>query len=106
MIARGAIGNPWIFKEAQELMKDGFISTVLDEEIRISTTLRHLGYAVKVKGEKRAVLEHRKFYTGYLKGLPNASQCRIKLMKPVTYNEVEDILMEYLQHLTSFKEAV
>ncbi|MFO7448077.1 MAG: tRNA dihydrouridine synthase DusB [Ignavibacteriaceae bacterium] len=106
MIARGAIGNPWIFKEAKELLSTGSVSTVIDEDMRIKTTLRHLELAIKIKGEKRAVLEHRKFYTGYLKGLYNVSEIRARLMVPVVYNEVEDILLTYLEYLKSFKMAV
>ena len=106
MIARGAIGNPWVFKEAKELVTNGTISIIVDEEKRIKTCLRHLYLAIKVKGEKRAVLEHRKFYTGYLKGLHNVSQIRKALMVPYTYNEVEDILLRYLDDLQNFKLVV
>lgn len=56
MIARGAIGNPWIFKETKELLKTGIVETVIDEELRIKTTLRHLKLAVEVKGEKEQSL--------------------------------------------------
>jgi tRNA-dihydrouridine synthase B len=106
MIARGAIGNPWIFKEAKELLLDGFISTAIDEELKIKTCLRHLELAIQVKGNRRAILEHRKFYTGYLKGLHNVSEIRKSLMVPTEYNEVEDILLKYLDYLTSFKVAI
>jgi len=106
MIARGAIGNPWIFKEAKELMTTGNISTVIDEEMRIKTCLRHLELAINVKGKRRAILEHRKFYTGYLKGLHNVSEIRKALMVPTEYKEIEDILMNYLEYLTNFNIAV
>lgn len=106
MIARGAIGNPWIFKEAKELLEQGYISTVIDDELKIKTCLRHLKLAAGVKGERRAVLEHRKFYTGYLKGLPNVSQIRKALMVPVVYEGVEEILLQYLSDLQNFKIAV
>src|SRR5690606_5347889 len=76
MIARGAIGNPWIFAEAKELLSTGKITFNIDEELRIKTALRHLKLAIDVKGMKRAVLEHRKFYTGYLKGLHGISEIR------------------------------
>jgi len=104
MIARGAIGNPWIFTEAKELMQYGAITTILDENLRIKTTLRHLHLAIDVKGERRAVLEHRKFYSGYLKGLPNASITRNELMQVTEFVYVEEILNRYLEFLNQRKE--
>ncbi len=98
MIARGAIGNPWIFKEAKELLSTGSILTVVDAKLRIETCLKHLKQAIKVKGDRRAVIEHRKFYSGYLKGLYNASQLRSSLMSLFDYNAVEDLLMDYLRN--------
>jgi len=103
MIARGAIGNPWIFKEAKELLSTGYISTVIDEDIRIKTCLRHLELAVKVKGERRAVIEHRKFYSGYLKGLYNASKVRSDLMKYTEFIKIQDVLLKYLSELKEFQ---
>jgi tRNA-dihydrouridine synthase B len=99
MIARGAIGNPWIFLEAKELMKKGFISTKIDEEMKIKTCLRHLELAIDVKGERRAVLEHRKFYSGYLKGMHHASKIRNELMEYLEYKLVRNVLLRYLDEL-------
>jgi tRNA-dihydrouridine synthase B len=106
MIARGAIGNPWIFEDAKQLLTQGYISTLIDPAKRIKTTLRHLELGVMVKGEKRAVLEHRKFYSGYLKGLYNASQIRAKMMTITEYKPVEDILLKYLEDLEEYKIAI
>jgi tRNA-dihydrouridine synthase B len=106
MIARGAIGNPWIFSEAKDLLNHGFIKTKIDVEKKIKIGLRHLRLATKVKGERRAVLEHRKFYSGYLKGQYNASQIRQALMIPVDYNAVEDILLKYLEQLKNYEVVV
>jgi tRNA-dihydrouridine synthase B len=105
MIARGAIGNPWIFKEAKEHLLKGNISIVIDEEIRIKSCLRHLELAVKVKGERRAVIEHRKFYSGYLKGLYNASKVRSDLMKYIEFSAIEDVLLKYLSELKEYQLA-
>jgi tRNA-dihydrouridine synthase B len=106
MIARGAIGNPWIFSEAKELLEHGFIKTKINIERKIKICLRHLQLAVKVKGERRAVIEHRKFYSGYLKGLYNASQVRQALMQVTDYASVEDILLKYLDQLKNYEVAV
>jgi len=103
MIARGAIGNPWIFKEAKELISTGNITSIIDEELRIKTCLRHLYLAIEVKGEKRAILEHRKYYSGYLKGLYNASKVRNELMKYVEYTGVEEVLIKYLSDLKEYQ---
>ena len=106
MIARGAIGNPWIFKEAKELLTSGSISTTINEETKINTCLQHLKLAMKIKGERRAVIEHRKFYSGYLKALPNVSSVRHSLMQEIEYNYVEKILLNYLDELLNYKIAV
>ena len=99
MIARGAIGQPWIFVQAKELIKYGKILTTADANLRISTALKHLKDSIPIKGETRAVLEFRKFYSGYLKGLFNASKIRNELMKIPDYAGVEKILLDYLEFL-------
>ncbi|MCH7516892.1 MAG: tRNA dihydrouridine synthase DusB [Bacteroidetes bacterium] len=106
MIARGAIGNPWIFLEAKELMQTGKITTVIDEELKIKSCLRHLNLSINVKGEMRAVLEHRKFYSGYLKGLYGASRVRSDLMQYTNYTGVEESLLKYLESLKSYQEEL
>ena len=99
MIARGAIGNPWIFLEAKEILTKGYISTEIDHEMKIKTCLRHLDLAIGVKGERRAVIEHRKFYSGYLKGMHHASKIRNELMQILEYNSVKDTLYRYLDEI-------
>jgi tRNA-dihydrouridine synthase B len=99
MIARGAIGNPWIFLEAKELLEKGFISTKVDDKMKIKTCLRHLELAVDIKGERRAVLEHRKFYSGYLKGMHRASKVRNDLMQVDKFQAVKDRLFDYLDEI-------
>ncbi|MFC2103025.1 tRNA dihydrouridine synthase DusB [Bacteroidota bacterium] len=106
MIARGAIGNPWIFLEAKEIMQSGTVHTIVDENIKIKSCLRHLKLAIDIKGERRAVLEHRKFYAGYLKGLFNASKTRAELMNHMDYFGVETVLLEYLKYLEESKKQL
>ncbi|MFC2082091.1 tRNA dihydrouridine synthase DusB [Bacteroidota bacterium] len=105
MIARGAIGQPWIFKEAKELLENGKINTPFTAENRIHATLRHLKLEVESKAENRAVITFRKFYTGYLKGLYNSSKVRQELMQYVEYDPVEEVLLKYLEFLNSYQAA-
>lgn len=95
MIARGAIDNPWIFKQSKELMETGNVTTEITPQMKIETCLKHLKLSLRIKEEVRAVKEHRKFYTGYLKGLRNASFIRNELMHINTFNEVEELLLKY-----------
>jgi tRNA-dihydrouridine synthase B len=104
MIARGAIANPWIFKEAKELLEKGKISFEITPEIRVYTALRHLKDSIEIKGERRAVLEFRKYYTSYLKGLFGVSVVRQELMKILEYNFIEELLLKYLEEIKAYRE--
>ncbi len=96
MIARGAIANPWVFREAKQLLATGCMPPPPTFDERIDTALRHLRLAVQIKGERRAVLEMRKHYIAYLKYVPNSRQMRNILMKPETLAEAEDVLHSLL----------
>jgi nifR3 family TIM-barrel protein len=94
MIGRAAIGYPWIFKEIKAYLKD---KTILPEptiDERIATSTRHFIHAIEVKGPKRAVLEMRKFYSNYFKGIANFKPFKIRLMAAVDPQEVLKILAE------------
>ncbi len=97
---------PGYLKEAKELLTTGSISTTINEETKINISLQHLRLAIKIKGERRAVIEHRKFYSGYLKGLPNVSKVRQALMQEMEYDYVEKILLNYLDELLNYKMAI
>lgn len=99
MIARGAIGNPWIFKEAKELLFNGVININITPEFRIKTALKHLRYELEIKDTRAAVIPFRKFWSGYLKGLKNSSKIKQELMKLTEYAPIENLLMNYLEDL-------
>ncbi|MBZ0180082.1 MAG: tRNA dihydrouridine synthase DusB [Melioribacteraceae bacterium] len=106
MIARGAIGNPWIFQQAKELLETGSVRTLVTHHERVETILKHLRYELEEKDERRAIIPFRKYYTGYLKGLFNASKIRQQIMQIVTYDELEILLYDYLNELESHDKLI
>lgn len=98
MIARGAIEHPWIFREAKLLLSGNPFQDVSVDEM-INTCLRHLKYSLEIKEERAAILPFRKYYAGYLKGLPKSKEVRLELYKQLHYAPIEEILLKYLNAL-------
>jgi tRNA-dihydrouridine synthase B len=103
MIARGAIEYPWIFREAKELLLGKNVIPVSVDE-RISTALRHLKYSLEIKDVRAAIIPFRKYYAGYLKGLPRSKEIRQELYKQLEYNPIEEILLKYLDELKTYEQ--
>ncbi len=91
MIGRAAIGNPFIFKEIKDFLS-GKESHVYNYEERAEVCIKHLRDAAEIKGERPAVLEMRKQYSGYFKGIPHFKERKLKLMAALTVKECEDAL--------------
>jgi tRNA-dihydrouridine synthase B len=106
MIGRGAIKNPWIFSQAKKFMKTGILPPEPNLSERIKTLMDHLKYSAQSKGEPRGVIEMRKHYSGYLKGVPDIAKFRIELMQYKTLNEVLEKLEEYLVKGTQIQDEV
>lgn len=91
MVGRAAIGNPFVFKEIKNHFA-GITTPLPTYEERVSTCMEHLHRAVEVKGERTAVLEMRRHYSGYFKGIPNFKEKKMRLMLALTVAECEAIL--------------
>lgn len=97
MIGRAAIGNPFIFREAKWLLETGEVPSPPTLEERIKVCIKHLKMNIKYKGESRGIIEFRKFYNGYLKGIPNIGLVRSKVIVSESVNEIEELLMDFLE---------
>ncbi len=103
MVARGAQGNPWIFKRIARYLETGEILQEPTPEERIEMALRHLQKIVDMKGEYIGVREMRKHLAWYLKGIRNSAAIRGQI------NAVEDqkamglLLQNFLNSLSQFK---
>lgn len=93
MIARGAMGNPWIFREIIQGKKE----VTLKEKLEI--ILEHIDMAVEYYGEKRAVPELRKHIAWYLKGLKASSKVKDEINSELSSKRVKKMLILYFDEL-------
>ena len=94
MIARGACGNPWIFKSILEGKE--YIPT---HEEKLSVIFSHLDLLVKAEGEKLANLKSRKHIAWYLKGMKGSTTVKEKIFKSESVLNTKEILKEYFKSL-------
>lgn len=98
MIARGALGNPFIFEEIKSGFKNIEYKPPSNRE-RIETALEHLKKIIYFKGEKTAISESRKHMAWYLKGMKNSSEIKNKIFSAKTFSEIENILSKYSEEI-------
>ncbi len=98
MVARGSMGNPWIFKQIENKLNgiDPVEITYID---KIEMCLRHYELSIKYGGEKKAVREMRKHASWYLKGLPKSNDIRGVMNTLDESKEVFDLLNAYKEEL-------
>ncbi len=95
MIARGALGNPWIFREANALWRgeEKPAPPTLDE--KIAMILRHLDDLIAQKGEYAGVREMRKFIGWYLKGVHGSAAIRREINELKSADAVRKRLLAF-----------
>lgn len=95
MIGRGAIGNPWIFRDAKAFMATGEVPPPPTWAERLAVVAEHLTLKCEWLGEHKGVLEMRRMYGGYFKGFRNASTLRTLLMEQDTKDGVLEVLLNF-----------
>ena len=88
MIGRGCFGNPWIFRQAKAALAGEEIPPLPSLAERCDTAVRQFELAAQAKGERVAVLEARKHYCWYLKGVSHSGYYKEQI---VQMNTLEDI---------------
>jgi tRNA-dihydrouridine synthase B len=96
LFARGAIGNPFIFKETINLIQKGGLSDKKDIKLKIKTAWEHLNLTVEYKGEKTACREMKKQLCSYTKGEEGSAALRNRIVRAETIEEYREIFREYL----------
>jgi nifR3 family TIM-barrel protein len=94
MIGRAAIGYPWIFREIKHYLQTGDMLPLPTIEERVEVCRTHAHKSIEWKGEIVGILEMRRHYSNYLKGLPHVKDFRNRLVTVKTLAEVDEILNE------------
>jgi nifR3 family TIM-barrel protein len=97
MIGRGAFGNPWLFRDGQALLSGGDCPPQPQAAERFRVALEHARLAIRLQGDSRkTVMEFRKHFGWYTRGLHGASDLRARLFQVNSMAEAEAIFDGYL----------
>jgi nifR3 family TIM-barrel protein len=96
MIGRAAIGNPWIFRDCNAYLLNGQLPKEITIYERVAICKKHLNELVAMKNEKVAIIEMRKFFKNYFKGIPNIKQYRIQLLEATMLDEIYNIFNDII----------
>ena len=94
MIGRAAIGQPWIFREIKHFLATGTELPPATLEERVSFCREHLLQSIAWKGPVLGILEMRRHYTNYFKGIPNIKHYRNLLVTMDGMEELEAVLID------------
>ena len=95
MFARGAMGNPFIFRDATSLLTKGSYEPVPPEE-RVKTGFAELERLVAETSEQHACLEMRKRFAAYSKGISGGAALRARIVHAATVSDYKDIFSQFI----------
>ena len=100
MIGRGCFGNPWLFQQAQAALDGEELPPLPPLRERAALAVRQIELAVADKGEHIAILEARKQYAWYLKGVPHANYYKEQIVRMNTLEDVYRVTKGIQRDLT------
>ncbi|MCX8471298.1 MAG: hypothetical protein RLZZ118_337 [Bacteroidota bacterium] len=92
MIGRAAIGHPFIFEEVKHYFATGEILAAPSIEQKVDVAIEHLTNSIKWKGEKLGILEMRRHYSNYLKGISHVKEIKNKIVSSLELQEILELL--------------
>jgi len=90
MIGRASIGNPWFFDQVKHFLKNNKHKSLPNLNQRVETARRHLQMAILWKGEVLGLLETRRHYANYFRGIEGFKPYRISMVTANTPQAVYD----------------
>ncbi len=96
-LARGAMGNPWLFTEIAAMLEGKEFTPPAREEV-MAVAQRHLHMAIRHKGERRGLAEAKVVVSHYFKGIRGATKARFDFMNSMTAADAEAALIYAFTH--------
>jgi len=97
MIARGALGNPFIFRQVKALLNEGHTGLPVPDTEILATAMKHLELAIRLKGERRGCIEMRKLFCAYTRGLAHSAVIRQQIVFASDYETYKQLVGGYLK---------
>jgi tRNA-dihydrouridine synthase B len=92
MIGRATIGRPWIFQEIRHYLDTGQLPAPLSLHEKAEIAKEHFLKSIERKGEKVGILQMRRHFVAYFKGLINFKETRLKLLTSLNPEEIISII--------------
>ncbi len=92
-IGRASLGNPWVFRAVHSTIR-GEVYTPPTGSERLKEAEKHARLLRAWLPEHRALLEMRKFYAWYIKGMRGAAECRTRINQASDFDEIQTVLSE------------
>ena len=99
MIGRGALGNPWLFKQINYYLETGEILENPSNSDKLDLCIRHAKELCEIMDEKRAIKEMRTHACYYVKGMPNSTYLKNQINKTEDYKSFETLIYNYKKEL-------
>lgn len=103
MIGRATIGNPWIFNEIKQYIEIGLKLEPPTISERVDVCKRHFEFGIKWKGDVLGVVEMRRHYSNYFKGISHFKDFRTRLVSTMDQNEIIAILDEVAENFSAYE---
>ena len=95
LVARGALGNPWIFKEISTYLEKGILLKRPAINEIADVMQRHFDLSVEYFGDKRGVVRFRKFYVWYTKGVTGIRPLREEVMRVTIKESMRKVIEKF-----------
>ena len=104
MIGRASIGNPWFFNEVKTYLNEGFIIPEPSLQEKVEVVREHLDFSIRWKGERLGLLEMRRHYARYFKGIQDFKKYRTQLVTIENKEELFSLLNTIEEQFLIYQE--